>query len=41
MVTLDDKHKITVTFSSIGDDTEVVETFDAATENSIELREVG
>lgn len=41
MITLDDKRKMTVTFSSIGYVTEVVETFDTATENSIELQEVG
>lgn len=41
MITLDDKRKMTVNFSRIGDVTKVVETFDAATENSIELQEVG
>ena len=41
MITLDDKRKMTVTFSSIGYVTEVVETFDDETENSIELQEVG
>ena len=41
MITLDDKRKMTVTFSSIGYFTEVVETFDDETENSIELQEVG
>lgn len=39
MITLDDKRKMTVNFSSIGDVTEVVETFDAETENSIELQD--
>ena len=41
MITLDYKRKMTVTFSSIGYVTEVVETFDDETENSIELQEVG
>ncbi len=41
MITLDDKRKMTVNFSSIGDVTEVVETFDAEIENSIELQEAG
>ena len=41
MITLDHKRKMTVTFSSIGYVTEVVETFDDETENSIELQEVG
>jgi uncharacterized protein YndB with AHSA1/START domain len=41
MITLDDNRKMNVTFSSIGDVTEVVETFEPETENSIELQQTG
>ena len=39
--TLDDDRKVTVTFAGLGSATQVVETFEAESENTVELQEGG
>lgn len=39
--TLDDNRKVTIEFNGSGNSTEIVETFEAETENSIELQQYG
>jgi uncharacterized protein YndB with AHSA1/START domain len=39
--TLGDNRKVSVEFLSIGDDSKIIETFEAETENSLELQKTG
>jgi hypothetical protein len=39
--TLDDGRKVTISFISQGNDTKVIETFEAETSNPIEMQEAG
>ncbi len=39
--TLGDNRKVSVEFYSVGDDSKIIETFDAETQNSLELQKAG
>ena len=39
--TLGDNRKVSVEFYSVGDDSKIIETFDAETQNSLELQKTG
>ncbi len=41
LIILDDNRKMKVTFSSIGDETEVIEEFEPETQNPIEMQQAG